>query len=120
MNRPVVAAVAITALSLSGALVWLDARREAEYRRLLRAGDEAVARGQSFDAIEAFSGALVLKPGSMAARLKRGDAYRRRDEFGFGYLLRFRSGSFSGSAGHSRLDGGTSDARLALAAGPRG
>ena len=81
MNRTVVAAVAVTALAVSGALVWLDARQEREYRRLVAAGDEADTRGQTFEAIEAFSGALTLKPNSMIARLKRGDTYRRRGEF---------------------------------------
>jgi len=81
MNRPIVAAVAMTALVAAIALVWLDARQEREYRRLIAAGDEAATRGQTFEAIEALSGALTLKPNSMIARLKRGDTYRRRGEF---------------------------------------
>ena len=47
----------------------------------MAAGDEAVAHGQTFEAIEAFSGALTLKPDSMLARLKRGETYRQRGEF---------------------------------------
>ena len=69
------------ALAGSLAFVWLDARQQREYRRLLAAGDEAIARGQTLEAIEAFSGALTLKPESMIARLMRGETYRQRGEF---------------------------------------
>jgi protein O-GlcNAc transferase len=81
VNRPIVAAVGVMALAGSVAFVWLDARQQREYRRLLTAGDEAVARGQTLEAIEAFSGALTLKPDSMIARLMRGETYRQRGEF---------------------------------------
>ena len=81
MKRPVVLAVAAVALIAAAVLVWVDARREREFRRLIAVGDAALASGQTFDAIEAFSGALALKPDSMLASLKRGDTYRRRGEF---------------------------------------
>jgi len=55
-------------------------RQEREFRRLVAAGDAALARNQTFEAIEDFSGALALKRDSMLARLKRGDSYRRRGE----------------------------------------
>ena len=82
MKRPVVLAVAAAALIAAAVLVWVDARREREFRRLIAVGDAALASGQTFRAIEAFSGALTLKPDSMLASLKRGDTYRRRGEFG--------------------------------------
>ena len=69
------------ALAASLTFVWLDARQQRDYRRLLAAGDEALDRGRTFEAIEAFSGALTLKPDSMIARLMRGETYRRRGEF---------------------------------------
>ena len=81
MNRPIVVAVGVMALAGSLAFVWLDARQQREYRRLLAAGDEAVAYGQTLEAIEAFSGALTLKPDLMIARLMRGETYRQRGEF---------------------------------------
>jgi len=81
VNRPIVVAVGVMALAGSLAFVWLDARQQTEYRRLLAAGDEAVTRGQTLEAIEAFSGALTLKPDSMIARLMRGETYRQRGEF---------------------------------------
>jgi tetratricopeptide (TPR) repeat protein len=81
MKRPVIFAVAAVAIVTAAVLVWVDARREREFRRLIAVGDAALATGQTFDAIEAFSGALALKPESMLASLKRGDTYRRRGEY---------------------------------------
>lgn len=56
-------------------------RREASYWQYVERGDDALARDDSYAAIEALSVAIELKPGSMAAYLKRGEAYRRRNEF---------------------------------------
>ena len=81
MKRPVVLTVAAVAIVAATVLVWVDARREREFRRLIAVGDAALAGGQTSDAIEAFSGALALKPDSMLASLKRGDTYRRRGEY---------------------------------------
>jgi len=81
MKRSVVLTVAALAVVAAAVLVWADARREREFRRLIAVGDAALAGDQTFDAIEAFSGALALKPNSMLASLKRGDTYRRRGEY---------------------------------------
>ena len=81
MKRSVVLTVAAVAIVAAAVLVWVDARREREFRRLIAVGDAALAGDQTFDAIEAFSGALALKPNSMLASLKRGDTYRRRGEY---------------------------------------
>lgn len=81
MKRSVVLSVAVGAIVVAAVLVWVDARREREFRRLIAVGDAALAADQTFDAIEAFSGALALKPQSMLASLKRGDTYRRRGEY---------------------------------------
>jgi len=81
MKRSVVLTVAALAIVAAAVLVWADARREREFRRLIAVGDAALAGDQTFDAIEAFSGALALKPNSMLASLKRGDTYRRRGEY---------------------------------------
>jgi tetratricopeptide (TPR) repeat protein len=81
MKRTVIITVAAVAIVAAAVLVWVDARREREFRRLIAVGDAALAAGQTFDAIEAFSGALTLKPESMLASLKRGDTYRRRGEY---------------------------------------
>jgi tetratricopeptide (TPR) repeat protein len=55
----------------------LDSQRQ--YRRLLETGEQALADGDSFAAIEAFSGALALRPESMAAYYRRGEAYRAQN-----------------------------------------
>jgi len=69
------------AVLLAGAIFSVTAvRQEREFRRLIAAGDAALARDQTYEAIEAFSGALALKHDSMLAYLKRGDSYRRRGE----------------------------------------
>jgi tetratricopeptide (TPR) repeat protein len=74
-------AAVIGALLVAGAVfAWNAVRQEREFRRLIAAGDAALARDQTYEAIEAFSGALALKHDSMLAYLKRGDSYRRRGE----------------------------------------
>lgn len=80
MTRTILAALVVGATVLGGAMTWNGAHREREFRRLIAVGDEAVAHEQTFEAIEAFSGAIALKPESMLAYLKRGDTYRRRGE----------------------------------------
>lgn len=55
-------------------------RRDVQYRALIEAGDTAGLAGEGFAAIEAFSGAIALRPGSMLAWLKRGEVYLRRGD----------------------------------------
>ncbi len=80
MKRPLGIAVLVL---LAGGLVYglVVMRREASYWQFVERGDDALARDDSYAAIEALSVAIELKPGSMAAYLKRGEAYRRRNEF---------------------------------------
>jgi len=68
---------------LAGGMVYglVVMRREASYWQFVERGDDALARDDSYAAIEALSVAIQLKPNSMAAYLKRGEAYRRRNEF---------------------------------------
>lgn len=71
--------VALAGLALAAATCVVLAqtwRENREYRSLLSAGEAALAAGQSYRAIEAFSGALALRPDSMAAFYHRGLAYR--------------------------------------------
>lgn len=51
-----------------------------EYGRLIAAGDEALAADQPLKALEAYSGAIAMRPDSMLAHLKRGMIYRARGE----------------------------------------
>jgi tetratricopeptide (TPR) repeat protein len=75
-------AAVVLLLVLAGAGVFGVAayHRDREYRELLDEGDAALAAGDTFQAIEAFSGAVALKGDSMVGYLKRGDTYRRRRE----------------------------------------
>jgi tetratricopeptide (TPR) repeat protein len=76
----VLLALGATTLLTGAILAWNAVRQERQFRVLLAAGDTALVRDDTVDAIEAFSGALALKGDSMVAHLKRGDSYRRRGE----------------------------------------
>lgn len=80
MKRPIGIALIMV---LAGGLVYgiVVIRREASYWQFVERGDAALTRDDSYAAIEALSVAIEQKPGSMAAYLKRGEAYRRRNEF---------------------------------------
>jgi len=80
MKRHWVLTLLVSAALTGSVLAWNSVRQEREFRRLIAAGDLAVSRDQSSVAIEAFSGAVALKPDSMLGYLKRGDTYRRRGE----------------------------------------
>src|SRR5262245_54158521 len=72
----------LAAGSLAAAGVTFVQRLEGErqYRRLLAQGEQALEAGNTYGAIEAFSGALALKPGSMVAYYRRGEAYRAQNQ----------------------------------------
>jgi tetratricopeptide (TPR) repeat protein len=81
VKRLVTLAVLVATVAAAGALLE-GRRREGRYRQLLLAGEEALRTGDSYGAIEAFSGAIALRPDSMAAHYRKGEAYRaqHRDE----------------------------------------
>jgi tetratricopeptide (TPR) repeat protein len=81
MRTGVVLACGSAALVVSGVLGWIDVRRERDFGRLLAEGERALAAGQTSVAVEAFSGAVALKPQSMLPYLKRGDTYLHRQEW---------------------------------------
>jgi len=80
VRRLLLLSVGLAALAVGMFVAWYTVRQEREFQRLIAAGDAALARDQTYGAIEAFSGALALKRESMLAHLKRGDTYRRRGE----------------------------------------
>jgi tetratricopeptide (TPR) repeat protein len=80
MKRTVILALLVSIGAAGMVLAWYSARQEREYRRLIAVGDAAFAKDQSFMAIEAYSGAAAIHPGSMLAYLKRGATYRRQGE----------------------------------------
>lgn len=54
--------------------------RERLYRDNIARGEAALARDDAASAIEAYSGALSIRPDSMLGYLKRGEAYRRQND----------------------------------------
>jgi tetratricopeptide (TPR) repeat protein len=62
--------------AVAGVLVVQQATRNRRYLQLLESGQQALDAGNSYLAIEAFSGALTLRPDSMVAYYHRGEAYR--------------------------------------------
>ena len=81
MKRTAIVALLVSA-SLLAVLAWQAVMRQREYSRLIAEGDRALARDETFLAVEAFSGAIALRRDSMLAYLKRGETYRRRGETG--------------------------------------
>ena len=81
MKRPVILITLVGAVVAATVLAWSDVRQTRTFRRLIAEGDAAVGRGETREAIELFSGAVVLRPQSMLPYLKRGDTYRRQGEF---------------------------------------
>ena len=77
MKRAAVIALAASVALLVGILAWQAVVRQREYSRLIADGDRALAKDETFLAVEAFSGAITLRQNSMLAYLKRGEAYRR-------------------------------------------
>ncbi len=55
--------------------------RERRYREHIATGEAAMAADDTGAAIAAFNAALAIKPDSMLGYLKRGEAYRRQNDF---------------------------------------
>lgn len=81
MRRTLVAVVFVAAAGVAGALAYSALANEREFERRIESGDQAVAAERHFEAIEAYSGAVALKPDSMLAHLKRGAVYQNQAEF---------------------------------------
>lgn len=77
MRPTLFAAVFVLALGAATAVTWTVAERDREYRRLLASGESSLASDQTGVAVEAFSGAIALKPDSMVAYLRRGETYEQ-------------------------------------------
>ncbi|HXH08133.1 MAG TPA: tetratricopeptide repeat protein, partial [Vicinamibacterales bacterium] len=70
----------VTAVAIAGVAGYVAAAREREFRRLVAVGEAARARGETQTAVEAFSGAIALRPDAMLPYLRRGDIYRLRGD----------------------------------------
>ena len=78
--KRLVPGIVLATLALASMLAYANNRRETAYRDLIEQGDRALTQADSFAAVEAFSVAIALKPGSMLGYLKRGEAYRQYGE----------------------------------------
>src|SRR5580765_1057157 len=76
MRRLWLLAAGVAVLAVGGVLLEQRVERDRQYRNLLASGDAHLAANETGPAIEAFSGALALRPVSMAAHFRRGEAYR--------------------------------------------
>jgi tetratricopeptide (TPR) repeat protein len=75
-------ALAVLALALAGGVAAYQTVAQRNYSALLTRGDTALRDDQTFNAIEAYSGAIALRPDSMLAFLRRGQTYLRRGDRG--------------------------------------
>jgi tetratricopeptide (TPR) repeat protein len=80
VKKLVAGLVVLAGLAAAGIVASVAVERDREYRRLIVDGDDALGRGQTFVAIEAYTEAIKLKPDSMLAYLKRGETYRRQGD----------------------------------------
>ena len=80
MKRSIAVIVVLAVAAGGGAVAYQAAARDRDYRALLARGDVALRDDQTFGAIEAYSGAVALRPDSMLAHLRRGETYQRRGD----------------------------------------
>jgi tetratricopeptide (TPR) repeat protein len=80
VKKYLVLASVFALMAAAAALAYQAAARDRDYRALLAGGDAAVRAEDTFAAIEAYSGAIALRPDSMLPYLRRGEAYQRRGE----------------------------------------
>jgi tetratricopeptide (TPR) repeat protein len=79
--KRVLAGLFLLGLSGAGVYGYTLSERERTFRKKITDGDAALARENTVDAIEAFSGAIAIKEDAMLGYLKRGQTYRQRGEF---------------------------------------
>jgi tetratricopeptide (TPR) repeat protein len=72
----------LAAGAVAAGAAYQTAARQRDYAALLTRGDAALRDDQTFGAIEAYSGAIALRPDSMLAYLRRGQTYQRRADRG--------------------------------------
>src|SRR5262245_13451342 len=80
--RRTTAILSLLALIVVGAaLAYEAAAQERDYREQLGRGDAARRDNQIFTAIEAYSGAIALRPDAVLPHLRRGEAYQQRGDY---------------------------------------
>jgi tetratricopeptide (TPR) repeat protein len=74
--------VGVVTLAAAAVAITERLNEDRQYRQLLVDGERALGAGQTYAAIEAFSGALALRPSSMVAYYRRGEAYDSQGQVG--------------------------------------
>ena len=82
MKRGIVVIAVLALAGVAAAAAYQAVARQRDYAALLTRGDAALRDDQTFGAIEAYSGAIALRPDSMLAHLRRGQTYQRRGDRG--------------------------------------
>jgi tetratricopeptide (TPR) repeat protein len=80
VRRTLIVVVLVALVGVAGALAVGSLANEREFDRQIAAGDSAVLAERQFEAIEAYSGAIALRPDSMLAHYKRGSVYQSQRE----------------------------------------
>jgi tetratricopeptide (TPR) repeat protein len=80
VKRAIALVVLLAAAAVGGALAYQAAARERDYRLQLSRGETALRDGKTFDALEAYTEAIALRPDSMLAYLRRGETYLQRPD----------------------------------------
>ena len=80
MTRLLGAIVLLALAAGAGTVAYQAAARDRNYRRQLERGAAALNERKASDAIEAYSGAIALRPDSMLPYLRRGEAYLQRPD----------------------------------------
>jgi Tfp pilus assembly protein PilF len=78
VKRTLLVVVLVTLAGVAAALVYQTAARDRTYRDTIARGDSALAAEQTFGAIEAYSGAIALRPDSVLGHLRLAETYQRR------------------------------------------
>jgi tetratricopeptide (TPR) repeat protein len=80
VRRYFLAFLALAVVGAASAIAYRGYATDREYARLIAVGDRAAREDEPFQALEAYSGAIALRPESMLAHLKRGRTYLERNE----------------------------------------
>ena len=82
MTRTIIVIGVLALAAVGGLFAYQAAARQRDHAALLTRGDNALRDDQTFAAIEAYSGAIALRPDSMLPYLRRGQTYQRRGDRG--------------------------------------
>jgi len=80
VKRALLLTILVIATAVAAAAAFHATAVERDYRMQLNRGDAALREDQTYAALEAYSGAVALRPDSMLAHLRRAEAYTRRNE----------------------------------------